>query len=121
MAVKVLVVDDDPDISAAEAAALDVAGYEPVCARTGREALERLRDPEPPRVILLDYQMPGMNGEQFRAEQRKQPAFASIPVVMVSADPAAPDAAARLRLAFLAKPFDADTLVDVVRRSASGR
>ena len=120
MGSKVLVVDDDTDDREAEAMALDRAGDRPVCAGSGEEALDELRTTrELPQVILLDLEMPGMGGERFRAIQVGMPDLASVPVVIVSAHPSAERAASRMRLEFLAKPFDVDTLVDVVRRTAA--
>jgi CheY-like chemotaxis protein len=114
---RVLVVEDDVEMRDAELAALGLAGYEPVCARSGREALARLRDGDRPQLILLDLQMPGVDGETFRAEQINDPDLADIPVVIVSALPDAAESARRLHLRLLPKPFDADTLIDVVRRA----
>src|SRR5262245_56195734 len=117
---RVLVVEDDKEMREVEAAVLDYAGWEPVCARSVAERLRRLREGDPPRVILLDLQFPGEDGESFRAAQVREPGLADIPVVLVSALPWAAEAASRLRLELLPKPFDADALIDVVRRSTDG-
>lgn len=58
---RILVVDDDPQARRVLRAALVAQGFEVRDARTGEEALERIRE-EPPDVILLDLKMPGMGG-----------------------------------------------------------
>lgn len=57
-------------------------------ARDGIEALELLRDPErrpkPPFVIILDLNMPRMNGQEFLAELRSDSALKGLPVVVLT-------------------------------------
>jgi CheY-like chemotaxis protein len=68
-------------------------------------------------VILLDLRMPAMNGWVFRIEQRKDPAIADIPVVLLSGaqDPVA--AASFLDAPdYLAKPFDVEQLLALVHK-----
>jgi CheY-like chemotaxis protein len=83
---RVLVVDDDADVRAALAEILEIHGYVVASAANGKEALALLREAAArPAVIVLDVLMPEMDGWQFRAEQKKDPALAAIPVVVVSA------------------------------------
>ena len=65
-------------------AVLELEGYGVQCAADGQEALDNLRHEERPALILLDLHMGGMDGWQFRDEQRKDGALAPIPVVVVS-------------------------------------
>ena len=58
---RILVVDDDPQIRRAMRATLCSKGYEVGDARTGEEALEKLRE-ETYDLVLLDMNMPGMGG-----------------------------------------------------------
>jgi CheY-like chemotaxis protein len=81
----VLMVEDDPDVRETIAEILADEGYRVVTAEDGREALEQLRAGLRPSVILLDLMMRGMDGFEFRAEQRADPALASIPVVVLTA------------------------------------
>jgi CheY-like chemotaxis protein len=109
---RVLVVDDDSRIRDAFEAALGDVGCEVATAEHGRAALEHLRSGEPPPdVIILDLIMPEMDGYQFRAEQKQDPALASIPVVVVTAAGLARplDAAKVLR-----KPIDLEVLLEVL-------
>ncbi len=111
----VLVVDDDPDIRAALEDVLSASGYEVAVARNGQDALERLRA-SPFDLVLLDLMMPVMTGWEFRDEQLRDPAVASVPVIVISAarSPAPIQASA-----YLPKPFDLDHLLELVDRFAS--
>src|SRR6185436_12323698 len=88
-AANILLVEDDFDVRDALIPILEYEGHRVVGAASGQEALDRLRSGAKPSLILLDLMMPGMSGMEFRAEQLRDPALASIPVVVVSADPAA--------------------------------
>ena len=116
MAAKVLLVDDDRDLREAVAELLRREGFEPVCAANGKEALDYLVGGGTPRLILLDLAMPTMDGERFRAEQLKRPAWEAIPVVLVSSRADTPDLAHRLHCAYLTKPFEIGALLAAVKR-----
>ena len=79
----VLVVDDDPAITALLQTALEDAGYEVLIAIDGAALpLARVRQPS---IILLDLLMPGMGGEEVCRHLREDPLTAPIPVVAMSA------------------------------------
>jgi len=59
---KVLVVDDDPISRRLVEASLSRAGYEAIAVAGGVEALRRLAEPDSPRLVVLDWLMPGMDG-----------------------------------------------------------
>ncbi len=108
-----MVVDDEVDIRRGIADALELEGYEVVEAADGREALQKLRQYTRPAAIVLDLMMPGMNGWQFRDEQRRDPELADIPVIVVSArnrdDTIHADS-------YVTKPFALGTLFDAIAR-----
>src|SRR5690348_16889585 len=86
---------------------LERAGYQVVAARDGREALEQVHD-QRPDVILLDVELPGLNGFQVLDRLRSDPATRSIPVIMLTAhakDAVLFDEWAAERDAFMTKPF----------------
>lgn len=112
----VLVVDDDPDICEVTQMILESRGYRVVTAENGAEALRKLRAGEDPCLILLDLMMPYMNGIQFRDEQIRDPALASIPVVLLSASGDVTTRAAAAGLEGLRKPIDLAVLLDTVER-----
>jgi CheY-like chemotaxis protein len=110
----VLVVDDDPQIRAfIEAARLD-SGYEVRTAANGAAALTLLRAWRP-AVILLDLQMPIMDGWAFRRAQAVQATLTAIPVIVMSAGYNALAVAQQLGVAAgLSKPFAIEELVGTV-------
>jgi CheY-like chemotaxis protein len=116
----ILVVEDDEDIREVMLETLQDEGYRVVGAPDGAAALAFLRSAESrPVVMLLDLMMPGMNGAEFRAEQIKDPALATIPVILLSADSRLEEKYADLGGAgFLRKPIKLDALLDTVARFA---
>ncbi len=114
----ILVVDDDADVNESVADALEAEGYRVLQATGGREALRLLvEDHERPAMILLDLMMPGMNGWAFRAEQRKVPEIAKIPVLLFTAT-SIPEATTRDLdvAALLRKPIRLDALLAAIVR-----
>jgi two-component system chemotaxis response regulator CheY len=81
----VLIVDDDAELREGAADGLADAGYEPLVAVDGREALAVLRGPKQPQLILLDLMMPEMNGWEFRDALRADPAMRQIPILVMTA------------------------------------
>ena len=113
----VLVVDDESDLRQLVADLLSWHGYDVVLAQHGREALERLCE-HCPDLVLLDLNMPVMDGWQFRAEQRRllEPGLVNIPVLILSGADGADKHAAKLGVVgAIEKPFDPDRLLDAVR------
>jgi CheY-like chemotaxis protein len=82
---RVLIVEDDPATRAALARLLQAAGHSTAEVADGREALEYLRTPPAPRLILLDLLMPGMDGWEFLVERQREPALAAVPVIIFTA------------------------------------
>jgi CheY-like chemotaxis protein len=113
----VLVVDDDPDILEALSEILEAENFEIRRARNGQEALERL-EPDPPRLILLDLMMPVMDGWEFAKLMRQRPRVAHIPIIVLSADRNVGSKANDIgAVGHLAKPFELNDLLDMVRRT----
>ena len=107
----VLVVDDDFELLDALSDVLEIAGYPTRRAQNGREALNFLRIPPRPAIILLDLNMPVMNGWQFLAQKRNDPALVKVPVVAMSGvSMGRPQGAA----GFLRKPISAPALLKVI-------
>jgi len=108
----ILVVEDNPDTSQAVARLLHLLGYKTVVVRDGDDALTYLRGGGPACLILLDLSLPRMSGEQFHAEQMKDPKLASIPVVVFTATKRRlPGVAAHLR-----KGEDSDVVLAVIAK-----
>lgn len=99
---RVVVVDDDEDWRELVVQYLEESGYEAEGYSDGREALAVLRRRDATAtLVLLDLEMPAMNGWEFRRQQLADPRLAPIPVVVASgADPGTIEADA-----YLAKPY----------------
>jgi CheY-like chemotaxis protein len=80
----VLVVDDDPDFRELARRMLEREGYTVIEAANGRAALDRIREGVP-GVVLLDLMMPEMDGFDFVAAARSEPAWRSVPIVVITA------------------------------------
>jgi len=111
----VLVIDDDPGIRRLMTSFLKLEGFAPVTAANGKEALAYLRNGGVVHVILLDLRMPVMDWWTFRREQRRDPAIADIPVVVLSGADAehAPELAAA---AWFDKPVSVSQVISVIPR-----
>ena len=113
----VLVVDDDDAIREIVQEILEDEGYHVSTAANGREALAQVAV-SPPDVVLLDLNMPVLDGWQTHARLREQQL--AIPVVYMTAGQRAQHEAERHQAAgYLAKPFDLAHLLATVERFAS--
>jgi len=108
----VLVVEDDADFREALVSALERAGYEVIAAVNGAAALQLLQWQIVPSVVILDLMMPVMDGRTFREHQLADPALASIPVIVLSAEAKAAELATSPGVhAVLRKPVDLEALL----------
>lgn len=80
----ILIVDDEYVVVEISKRKLEERGYEVQTAGDGNEAFIRLKS-KIPDLILLDIQMPQMNGYSFIVEKVKIPEYADIPVVVMTA------------------------------------
>ena len=119
----VLIVDDEPFIRKLVATTLeDVAGFELLEASDGDEALALARE-ETPAIVLLDIDMPGMDGLEACRRLREESGTASTTIVMLTAaageeaERAAEEAGADL---FLTKPFSPLELLRLVHDLGDG-
>lgn len=109
----ILVVEDDRLTAGAIKMVLEWEGYRVDCAANGQEALNHLlQSEEKPDLILLDLMMPVMDGQQFREEQKCDPAIDGIPVVVVSVVDSATSQDAS---GYVRKPFLPEELLAAIR------
>jgi CheY-like chemotaxis protein len=114
---RILVVDDEPDIRATVSAMLEIEGHAVREAANGALALLAIEEEEPD-IVLLDMRMPVMDGWSFAAELRRRGHRVPI-VVMTAARDAAHWAGQVTAAAFVAKPFGFDDLMRAVERGAA--
>ncbi len=120
---KILVVDDEPDLLSTVEYRLKFAECDVVTACNGQEGLEKAAA-EKPDLILLDTNMPVMNGHQMLERLRADPNLKGIPVIMLTARCEPQDIAAASSLGisdYVTKPFDFTQLMDKVRAALSDR
>lgn len=114
-AAPILVVEDDDEVRRALVALLQSDGYTTVEAADGVSAFRLLRSGAVrPCLIVLDLMMPRMDGWDFCAAQQQDDAFASIPVVVMSAHPLASQAARLGTAAVLLKPADPAKILEMI-------
>ena len=109
---KILLVDDEDHLRRLLKDLLEREGYEVVEARDGAEALEQI-DRHGPDVMLLDLNLPGMDGYSVLAHVRSRPATESLPVVVLTAKGDEDNEVRVLQAGaddFLTKPFRARAL-----------
>jgi signal transduction histidine kinase/AmiR/NasT family two-component response regulator len=120
---KVLVVDDDAANRLLAAESLSAAGFEVIDADGGAAALARARD-DHPDIILLDLQMPVMDGAEVLARLKDDPSTEAIPVVALTAHAMKGDREAVIMQGFsyyISKPIDVavfpETIAKIIRKS----
>ncbi|HTS01830.1 MAG TPA: response regulator, partial [Thermoanaerobaculia bacterium] len=113
----VLVVDDDRALRDGVLRLLDDDGLSAVGAEDGAEALQRLEAGLRPRLVLVDLEMPRMNGWALVRRIEELPAFSALPILVMSGI-AAPGFAPPRRndAGFLKKPLDPAELLRLARR-----
>ena len=111
----ILIVDDNADNRIIFATTLQSRGYTVRLAKSGAEGV-RMACEELPTAILMDIQMPGMNGIEATVALRAQPALAGVPILAVSAyDVHEPDLREAGFCTFLPKPVAPAFLAHAVR------
>ncbi len=115
---KVLVVEDTPELRALLEVRLGRSGHLVLSAASGQDALELLAEKGPPDVAVLDVVMPGMTGLELHTRLRADPAYATIPVIFLSARVQPEDIAAgrSLGAVYLTKPVVISALTSAIDR-----
>lgn len=107
----ILIVDDEYLIADILGFALEDEGYMVVKAGNGRKALEVL-DRERPSLVITDFMMPVMDGLEFARAVRERPAFANLPLFLMSgAQGSIGRASPELFAVVFDKPFDIERVI----------
>jgi CheY-like chemotaxis protein len=113
-------VEDNSDVRRLYAIGLNQRGYEVKLAANGAEAVERI-ETEQPDVILLDWLMPLMNGGEVLDRLSRGRSMPSIPIIVISGEPAPESAALDPRIqCWLTKPVTIDELVAQIQQPLQG-
>lgn len=114
---KVLVVDDSKLIH--KMFEVMLRSYALVHAMDGREGLERLHEHPDIDLVLLDINMPSMNGFEFLEEVKSSEAFSEVPVIIVSTEGKDQDTVRGLQagaVAYIKKPFRNEEILKLIER-----
>lgn len=109
---RVVLVEDDPDISLLVAMQLEDLGLDVEALHDGVAALEACRE-RPPDLVILDVSLPGMSGLEVCRALRSTPELAHVGIVLLTARAAESDVAAGRAAGadvYLVKPFRAEEL-----------
>lgn len=115
---KVLIVDDQESVLLIQGRLAKFAGYEPITASDGDEALKLARS-EPIQLILLDVMMPGKNGFEVVAELHADPKTKDIPIIIITAlDTSRDENISKLSgvAHILSKPVPAKELQEILKK-----
>ncbi len=113
---KILVIDDEPEITEVIGAFLKSSGYDVVTENTAIVAVERVIDIKPD-LILLDIMMAGMDGYQICEELKKRPDTRNIPVLFLTGKDSREDSGKSFKVGgdmFIKKPFSGDRLLEII-------
>lgn len=112
---KILVVDDDQTVLQLVKAHLTPNGYQVVTANDGSEGLNKVQS-EQPDLIILDVQMPRMDGYTFVQEIKKQKSSRQIPIIVITAKEAMEEIFKLEGVReYLTKPFEPTVLLEKVK------
>ncbi|HEY8322886.1 MAG: Hpt domain-containing protein [Ktedonobacterales bacterium] len=121
-----LVVDDSPSVRRVVGGMLKAHGWETQTARDGVEALDVIAR-QRPSAVLLDIEMPRMDGYELMATLRSDPQYRNLPLIVLTSRAAARHQQRATQLganAYIVKPYQDEfllsTIGDLVRRSQSG-
>ena len=113
----IMVVDDSPSVRRVNSNLVKSMGWEPVQAKDGLDALEKLQAGENPDLIMLDIEMPRMDGYQLLSSLRALPAYRHLPVVMISSRSSEKHRQKAFDLGateYLVKPYQEDQVINLI-------
>ena len=115
-ALTALVVDDSITVRRVTQRLLERRGMRVLTARDGLDAISVLQEHEPD-IILLDIEMPRMDGYQFATHVRNDPRFANLPIIMITSRSGEKHRAKAIEVGvndYLGKPYRESQLVDAI-------
>ena len=122
-AARILIVDDEPDLVSTIQCRLELSNCEVATAANGKEALEQAMN-DKPDLILMDTNMPIMNGHEALERLRENPDLRDIPVIMVTVmcEPQDIAIASSYGIAdYVTKPFDFADLMEKIANALKNK
>ncbi|MDF1535450.1 MAG: response regulator [bacterium] len=124
MAKRILIVEDNIVILTMQKQIFEMEGYDIVTAQEGMDALKKVHE-ESPDVVLLDVNIPGMNGFELCRQIKEDPNLRRIIVVMISAvyysDEDAKKGMAMGADAYFTKPYENEVLQSKIKELIESR
>ncbi|MGI2027683.1 Hpt domain-containing protein [Endozoicomonas acroporae] len=117
-AIKVLVVDDSVTVRKVTSRLLTRQGYEVISARDGVEAMTRLAE-QKPDIMLLDIEMPRMDGFEVASAVRNDPGLQDLPIIMITSRTGEKHRHRALSLGvneYIGKPFQEGPLLEAIEK-----
>jgi chemosensory pili system protein ChpA (sensor histidine kinase/response regulator) len=118
--VSVMIVDDSVSVRRALTNLIQRADWTPITARDGVDALEKMSELKtPPKVVLLDVEMPRMDGYELLASLRSKPQFEHTPIIMITSRAGEKHRRKAIELgatAYVVKPFQDEPLLHLMQR-----
>jgi len=116
----ILIVEDDPGIrDILEEVFEGETNHQVLLAEDGETALKILQTATP-KLFLLDYKLPGMNGLELTERIRSMKGYETTPVVLMSANIFQGDLS-KFQLKYVRKPFELDELLQLVEEAIAGQ
>ena len=115
-ALEIMIVDDSVSIRQVVSRLMEAQGWRVQTAKDGIDALEKLRDLHPD-LIILDIEMPRMNGYEFINALKAQPGYGDIPVVMLTSRTTSKHREKATALGvkgFIVKPYNDDDFINLI-------
>jgi len=118
--IKILVLDDEPNITNLVSSILELEGYESLKANTVKEALEILdKNWKDIKIMICDYRMPEMDGLEFIKKVRQNPLYNNIDILMLTAIDTYETIKQSTLLGvkdYIIKPFDPQEIIEAIEK-----
>ena len=113
---KILLIEDEPDISKITEFRLKQAGFNVLLAKDGQEGWDMVNK-ERPNLVLLDLNIPKLNGEEVCRRIKSEPSLRGIPVILLTASTEEVESAALSANAdgYILKPYETQEFLAKVR------
>jgi DNA-binding response OmpR family regulator len=114
---KILVIEDDKDISRTIKLYLETEGFEVITVSDGKEGLQKAKTAGED-ILILDLMLPGMPGEEICRELRKEEKYAALPIIMLTAKGTDAQWVRGMVLGanyYITKPFEMDDLLSTIQ------
>jgi CheY-like chemotaxis protein len=111
----ILCIDDEPEILRLREQQLEMYGFLVLTASSGTEGLQLLSDGQAVDLVLLDYVMPGMSGDQLAQELKRL--YPRVPIVLMSGFQELPETLLRMVDGYVRKGQDPEVVIKTITQA----